>query len=112
MIPDSLKQIIDYAAEYIEDSTDDWFEVKKQLVNLFPPKQRSCFSRRHFSTKKHTINEFEQEVMAYWKAKTGVELEIDESRLHDPNWKQRPRGWGLQRYNEQRRREKAAKETH
>ena len=106
MIPDNLKEIIDYAADYIEDSTDDWFRVKKEIVNLFPPKQRSNFSRRHYSTKLHTINEFEREVMDYWTEVTGVELQIDESRLHDPNWQHRPHGWGLQKYNAERKRER------
>jgi len=108
VIRDNLKQIIDYAADYIEDSTDDWFRVKAEIARLFPPKDRSLFARRHFSTKKHTINDFERKVMAYWLKKTGVKLEIDESKLHDPNWIQRPKGWGLKEYNEKRRKQKEA----
>jgi len=98
-----IKDLIDYAAEYIEDTTDDWFRVKKQLVNLFPPKKRKLFTRRHYSTKKHVINDFEKEVMKYWCTKTGVELKIDENKMHDPNWVQKPKGWALMEINEERR---------
>lgn len=105
MIQDNLKQIIDYAADYIEDSTADWFRVKAEIARLFPPKDRSLFTRRHYSTKKHTINDFEREVMVYWLEKTGVRLEIDASKLHDPNWIQRPKGHGLATYNARRKRE-------
>lgn len=111
VIPDKLKEIIEYAADYIGDSTDDWFRVKKELVNLFPPKQRSKFSRRHYSTKLHSINEFEMAVMNYWKNATGVELQVDENRLHDPNWEQKPRGWGLRKFNDERRRQAEATDT-
>jgi len=103
MLEKKVKDIIDYAAEYIEDTTSDWFRVKKEIVNLLPPVNRSLFSRRHYSTKKQMINEFEREVMEYWYKKTGVRLVIDKNKLHDINWIQKPKGWALKKINEQRK---------
>lgn len=107
MIPNELKEIIDYVIDYASESSNDWFLIKKELVNLFPPKERSRFSRRHYSTKKQLINEFDREVIAYWEKETGQKLFIDESKLHPSSWKQRPKGWGLAAYNERRRKQKA-----
>lgn len=105
MIPDDLKKLIDYVVGYVGTASDDWFAIKKEIVNIFPPKDRSRFSRRHYSTKKHVLNDFDYEVIDYWEEKTGVELIIDETKLHPENWKPRPRGWGLQQYNEERQKQ-------
>lgn len=106
MLEEDIKELIDYVTEYVEDTSDDWFRIKVQLVNLFPPKKRSLFSRRHYSTKKHFINDFEKEVMKYWHKKTGIKLKIDKKKLHNPKWKQKPRGWALVKINKKRKREK------
>jgi hypothetical protein len=84
MIPEHLKELIDYVIDYVGDVSDDWFTIKKELVNNFPPRERSRFSRRHFSTKKHILNEFDYAVIDYW---------------------------GLQRHNEKRQRESKASEA-
>lgn len=106
MIPEHLKELIDYVHDYAGDVTDDWFSIKKELINNFPPKDRSKFSKRHFSTKKHILNDFDFEVMKYWEEKTGRKLIIDEKRLHPKDWVHKSKGWGLQEYNEQRQRKK------
>lgn len=103
MITNDQKEIIDYVIEYVGNSSDDWFRIKKEIVKLFPPKERSSFSRRHYSTKKHFINDFEIDIMKYWKDKTGVELQVDETMLHPESWKRRPAGWGLAEYNKSRK---------
>ena len=108
IIPKEVKDLIDYVAEYVSDETNEWFVVKPQLVNIFPPRLRSLFTRRHYSTKKHSVNDFEYLVMEYWKLKTGNRLLIDKTRLHDDNWKPRPKGWGLKKFNEDRRKQKKA----
>lgn len=102
MLTDDLKNLIDYVINYVGNSSNDWFTIKRELVNVFPPKKRSLFSRRHFSTKKHTLNDFDYEVIAYWEKKTGNKLVIDEKKLHPKNWKRKPKGWGLQKYNRER----------
>jgi len=107
VIPNELKEIIDYVIDYASKSSNDWFRIKKELIKLFPPKERSRFSRRHYSTKKQIINDFDREVIKYWEKQTGQKLFIDETKLHSSSWKRRPKGWGLAVYNEKRRREKA-----
>lgn len=106
VIPNELKEIIKYVIDYAGDSSNDWFQVKKELVNLFPPKERTRFSRRHYSTKKHLINDFDREVIKYWENQTGNRLLIDETKLHPESWEQQPRGWGLAVYNERRKQKK------
>jgi hypothetical protein len=111
VIPTHLKEIINYVFDYAHDSSDDWFTIKKEIVNNFPPKERKRFSRRHYSTKKHILNGFDYEVINYWEEKSGKKLFIDEEKLHPTNWEQKPKGWGLQRINEERRRNKEATKT-
>ena len=106
VIPIHLQELIDYVIEYVGNATDDWFVIKRELVNSFPPKERSRFSRRHYSPKKHILNEFDQEVINYWEERTATTLIIDETKLHPDNWKQRPSGWGLKAFNEARRKQK------
>jgi hypothetical protein len=105
-IPEELIEVIDYAADYIGDATDDWFRIKKQLVNLFPPRERSRFSRRHYSSKKHILNLFDKSVINYWENKTGVSLWIDPEKLHPEDWNPKPRGWGILELNEERAKQK------
>lgn len=110
-IPETLLEIIDYAIAYIGTETDDWFRIKKELANLFPPRERSRFSRRHFSTKKHILNSFDKQVINYWEEQTGAKLWVDPEKLHPTDWIQKPHGWALREFNEQRRRSKETSEN-
>ena len=103
MIPENLKILIDYTISYVGDATNDWFRIKMEIINNFPPKYRKLFSRRHYSTKKHILNSFDKEVINYWKEKTGIVLWVDPEKLHPENWVQRPKGWRLIEINEQRK---------
>jgi hypothetical protein len=105
-IPPALLQIINYGIEYMGTVTDDWFRIKKELANLFPPEERSRFSRRHYSTKKHILNLFDKSVITYWEKTTGIKLRIDPKKLHPENWVQRKHGWGLREFNEKRRKQR------
>lgn len=111
MIPNELKEIIDYVIDYASESSNDWFQIKKELVNLFPPKERSRFSRRHYSTKKQLINDFDRAVMKYWESQTGQKLFIDDTKLHPKSWKKQPRGWGLAAYNDKRHKQKKTRNS-
>ena len=102
-IPLALLQIINYGIDYMGTTTYDWFRIKKELVNLFPPGERSRFSRRHYSTKKHILNLFDKSVITYWEKTTGTRLWIDPEKLHPENWVRREQGWGLREFNEKRR---------
>lgn len=96
-------QYIDYVIEYVGTFSNDWFTIKKEIINCYPREQRIKFSRRHYSTKLFFINDFEKEIMKYWKERTGVELFIDDKKLHPTSWKRNPKGWGLLIYNEKRK---------
>jgi len=102
-IPKELKEIIDYVVDYVDGSTCDWFTIKMQIINMFPPKERSRFSRRHYSTKKHILNSFDKAVINYWEKQTGTTLWIDPEKLHPEDWVQRPHGWKLFEFNEKRK---------
>jgi hypothetical protein len=97
-ISQDIKSVIDYVMEYASE-TSNWLDVKKEIMwNLATPK-RKLFSRRHYSTKKHSLNEFELQILSYWKQKTGVTLSIPAELQHDPKWVRHDRGWGLRKYN-------------
>lgn len=101
-IPEDLKDRINFVIDYVSENTNDWLTVKKELINSFPWKERTRFSKRHPSTKKQIPNEFDESVILYWKEKTGIQLEIDPNKLHDPNWIHRKKGWALVAINEER----------
>lgn len=103
MLSDEHKKIINYAVSYIGNSTTDWFKIKRELVKIFPPKERSNFSRRHFSTKKQLLNKFDREVIKYWEKQTKLKLFIDQDKLHPKDWVRKPKGHGLKAYNEKRK---------
>jgi hypothetical protein len=103
-IPQPLKQRIKEVIEYVGDSTTDYLIIKRQLINNFPNPARGLFSARHPCTKKHTLNEFDRAVIEYWEEETGLKLQIDPTKLHDPGWEQKKKGWALVLLNEQRRR--------
>jgi len=111
VIPKRLLSIIDYVIDYIGDNSDDWFKIKMEIINNFPPNERSRFSRRHYSTKKHILNSFDKKVITYWESKTGMKLWVDPNKLHPDNWTAKGRGCGLRKFNEQRRRQKEAETT-
>lgn len=98
----AIEKYLNYLFEFIGDETD-WFKIKVQLVNLCPPKVKKLFSRRHYSTKKHTINDFERKVIDYIQTRSDRTLFIDDTKLHDPNWVSRPRGWALCELNRSRK---------
>ena len=96
---------IEYLFGYIGNETD-WFKLKVELVNLCPPKIKKLFSRRHYSTKKHIVSDFDRKVIEYIQITTGRVLFIDQTRMHDPNWVHQPKGWALQDINNKRKKEK------
>jgi hypothetical protein len=102
-------QYVDYVISYVQNSSNDWFLIKKEIMNCYPPKLRKKFSRRHYSTKLFFVNDFEKLIINYWKEKTNIELFIDEKKLHPSSWKRNPKGWGLFIYNEKRKTNKRAK---
>lgn len=109
MAPELLvvEKYLSYLFEFIGNE-NDWFKIKVELVNICPPKIKKLFSRRHYSTKKHIINDFERKVIEYIQTTTNRVLFIDQTRMHDPNWVPRPKGWALQEINRKRKKENEA----
>jgi len=104
------KELIDYVYDYVDNTTNDWFTIKTQLVQTFPPKERKLFAKRHFSTKKRMINNFDREIIVYWEDKSGSKLVINQEQLHPDSWVQKPVGWALKVINEEKRKNKSKKD--
>lgn len=111
-IPANLKKRIDEVIGYVGNTTSDYLRVKRQLINNFPSSSRSLFSARHPCTKKHQLNEFDQDVILYWFLQTGVRLEISVEKLHNPDWEHRKKGWALTLLNEERKRRNEENKSH
>lgn len=107
----TLKDYIDYVIDIVDGNSNDWFKIKMLIINTFNPQYRSLFSRRHYSTKKHILNDFDREVITYWEKKTGVTLFIDPKKLHPEDWVQKPKTWRLQQINEERAKQKRLREA-
>lgn len=93
-----LQSIVDYVMEYASSSTN-WLSIKKEIMWRLPISKRKDFSRRHYSTKKHTVNKLEEQIIEYWRLQTGVTLSIPQEKLHDLTWTRHRPGWGLRKYN-------------
>jgi hypothetical protein len=103
MLTKTEKEIIDYVFSYINETTNDWFTIKTQLIQNFSPKDRKKFGKRHYSTKKRMNNKFDFEVISYWEKKSKSALVINQELLHPKDWKPKPSGWALQAINEKRK---------
>lgn len=101
-LPENLKNRVRYVARYVLDSTDDWFTVKKELLQVLAPRDRALLSRRHKTSKKHFINDLERDLMIFWERLTSVRLKIDPEKLHTPLDERPPRYWALMELNKQR----------
>jgi hypothetical protein len=97
---------IGFVYSYIENTTNDWFKIKREILNNINNKQRTRFSTRHPRSKKHYINRLEKEIINYWKVLSGTDVYIDLTRLHnEKQWeliKHRTRGWKLKQINEEK----------
>jgi len=65
---------------------NDWLIIKRQLINAFPVDLRERLSKRHPISKKHMINLFDKEIIKCWKELTGVDLILDETKIHHGEW--------------------------
>ena len=74
-IPERVQQQIREVASYVGDC-DDWVTVKKEIMRGIPSALRSKFSRRHPITKEQQPNDFDRQVINYYREITGVELKV------------------------------------
>lgn len=91
-------------------SATDWLTVRKEIIRLMAPRDRSCFARRHYSSKLPILCELDNQVIDYWEQKTGKRLLIDTTKLHPVSWSPNPKGWGLTKFNHDRSHKKTLTE--
>lgn len=97
-------------ADYVGQECDDWITVKKELLRVVDNHSRDHFSIRNPNSKKHLLNDFEKEVIGYWKTLTDRELSVPATKLHDTDYVYNAKGWGLQKFNKERT-ERRVKQT-
>lgn len=98
-----LIDYIDYTILFIDGQSTDWLVIRKELIKILPPKLRSLFLRRHFSSKLTQLSDLDYSVIAYWEEKTSTRLFIDLTKIHpEQTWKKNPKGWGLKEINRER----------
>ena len=79
---DIIFEQIKFVSSYVGDC-DDWVTVKKQVMLNLPPTLRKNFSTRDSKTKEQWLNNFEKELISYYREITGVVLvlrSLDERR--------------------------------
>tara|TARA_Y100001970_G_C14156997_1_gene816159 strand:+ start:719 stop:985 length:267 start_codon:yes stop_codon:yes gene_type:complete len=85
IIPDRIIEQINFVASYVDDC-DDWVTVKKEVMRGIPSTLRKNFSTRDPKTKEQWLNDFEKELINYYKKATGINLVVrtrEERRLLD-----------------------------
>ena len=83
-IPDqhlqTIKELIDEILEFYKDN--NWLIVKKYVLRYSHPDIRKYFSTRNSKTKKHTLNDFEKQLIIYCNNIYGVQLILSEEDKH------------------------------
>ena len=69
----SIREQVNFVASYT-DGCDDWVTVKKQIMLNLPPALRKNFSTRDPKTKEQWLNDFEKELITYYREITGIDL--------------------------------------
>ena len=82
MSTEKIFEQVKFVSSYVGDC-DDWVTVKKQVMLNLPPVLRKSFSTRDPKTKEQWLNDFEKELINYYKDLTGIDLvlrTLDERR--------------------------------
>jgi|TARA_Y100000034_G_scaffold123815_1_gene171144 hypothetical protein len=69
----SILDQVRFVASYTE-SCDDWVTIKKEVMKGLPSFLRKHFSTRDPITKEQNLNDFEKELISYYREITGVSL--------------------------------------
>ena len=72
------RELIDEIGEFYEGS--DWLVIKKYILKYLNPNYRRRFSTRDEKTKKHIINDFENDLINYYEQQFGTRLKLDEAK--------------------------------
>jgi len=79
-VNEKIVELLEDLSEYYEDN--NWLVVKKFLLKYLHPDIRKNFTTRHPKTKKHSLNEFEKQVIEYYYDNYRVRLELYEEDRH------------------------------
>lgn len=79
-LENKAKELIDEIVEFYKEN--NWLVVKKYILRYSHPEVRKKFSTRHFKTKKHTLNNFEKNLINYCKDNYGINLELFKEDTH------------------------------
>ena len=72
-IPVQIADQVKFVASYVGDC-DDWVTIKKQIMLGISSPMRKNFSTRDSRTKEQSLNDFERELINYYKEITGTTL--------------------------------------
>ena len=59
---------------------NDWLVVKKYILKYLNPEYRKFFSKRNAKNKKHSLNNFETDLINYYYENFNIRLELDENK--------------------------------
>ena len=68
-----IKESFEFVSTYAGDC-DDWVTIKKQVLLNLSPALRKKFSTRDPKTKEQWLNNFEKDMISYYKSITGIDL--------------------------------------
>ena len=68
-VKEAFRQVSSYTGD-----CDDWVAIKKQVLLTIPSELRKLFSTRDSKTKEQSLNNFEKQMIIYYKDTTGIDL--------------------------------------
>ena len=75
---EKITELIEEIGPYYKGS--DWLVIKKYLLRYLNPEIRKSFSTRNAKSKKHSLNDFEMEIIKLYFKKFNTKLVLDESK--------------------------------
>lgn len=102
--PYKIKKALGIVVKALNEKTDQWIIVKKEILKMLPPHLRSLFGLRHPVTKKQILNEMDLIVIDFWLHQTGKQLKVD---IHnEKTYTYRGRGFGLKQWHKMKKTQK------
>jgi hypothetical protein len=77
---EKIIELLEDLSEYYKGN--DWLIVKKFLLKYLHPDIRKQFTTRHYTSKKHSLNNFEKQVINYYYNIHNIRLELYEKDKH------------------------------
>lgn len=81
--PNPIENLLKEIGEVYEGN--DWLIIKKYLLRYSHPELRKNFTTRNQKTRKHTINNYEQDLIDKYYKLFNIKLVLDEDKKHKEN---------------------------